>query len=100
VSSALDQCTYLERCNLGSIAEYLQDVILFLEDLAPVVGACDRHVWSCRQLRERPLSRKKAAAAPTLSAAAAAAAAAAASAAGTTYTAMQQRAEAGGQSHH
>lgn len=35
VTSALDQCIYLERCNLGSIAEYLQDVILFLEDLAP-----------------------------------------------------------------
>ena len=28
VTSALDQCIYLERCNLGSIAEYLQDVIL------------------------------------------------------------------------
>ena len=35
MTSALDQCIYLERCNLGSIAEYLQDVILFLEDLAP-----------------------------------------------------------------
>jgi hypothetical protein len=53
VSSALDHCIYLERCNLGSIAEYLQDVILFLEDLAPelLARAIGTSAQPCRSAR-------------------------------------------------